>query len=310
MPPLAHLLAPQIMAKAREIEAALGPPKVPQIELGPAEVTRAPQVELGPAEVRRAPQIELGPAEVTRAPKGYLAQQTSVGFEKTPYDPRGVVNKPEEDKFFDPRTPEGATGSMLGYLQRSGDPRLQDVARAFIAGQQGAMNTARTAQGHMTPQLLPNAPIPGAARGEQIGMTESGEPIYQAPDKKKKLALKKGEAAGFNEKGESVDPKGKKLGYLAAPTFGDGHPLRDLARRKDDITISPRTGELARTDAFAQDALKQLFGKHLKAVQENFDETGKETFPAGYLDKMSPTERKNVKDGVKALKLLNKGDSA
>lgn len=301
MPPLVHLLAPQIMARAREFEEALGPP-------GAGYLTQ-PVWEKDAAPLPSGVQKDFGdrPAsEPKEKPKAapYLTREQSVGYEKTPYDPRGVVNKPEENKVFDPRTPEGATGAMLGYLQRSGDPRLQDAARAFIAGQQGMINTEHTAQGHVTPQILPNVPT-GPGHGEQIGMTERGEPIYASLEKptSKVLKLKRGEAAGFNEKGESVDPKGKKLGYLSGASAG----MHDLARRKEDNVISKRTGELTNTDAFGASSVEQLYGKHHEAMQEHFNDTGKEAFPPGYFDGMSATEKQAIKDGVRALQALKRG---
>lgn len=271
MPPLAHLLAPQIVQKVNEIERNLNN-------------------------------------------AGFLAHSQSVGYEKTPFDPRGLIDKPD-GKMFDPRTPGGATEEMLGYLQRSGDPRLQNVARSFINGMQGMINSERTAGGHVNPTLLPNAPVIGAAkRGEPVGTTEAGEPIYQAPDKVKPsrtLKFKKGEPAGFDERGESVDVRGRKLGYLKGPagTFGEGHPMIDLARRQGDNIISKRTGTLANTDAFGAAALQQRYGEHLKTMQDNFNDTGKETFPPGYFDKMSSEQRQDIIDGVRALKLLERGQS-
>lgn len=280
--PLAHILAPQLMAKAREIEEQIGPP----------------------------------PTQL-----GYLAQQ-NVGFEKTPYDPRGLVDKPQE-KSFDSRSGGGKMLEGIGIMQRSGDPIAQRVARGFLAGATGKLagtqGTYRTPQAGQTvdpkgkaPSMTMSVPLPTAR--EPIGWTERGEAIYAAPPpaaKPGKLKLKKGQAAGIDETGETVDPKGKKLGYLAPPTapmgtvVGPGRelPMRDLARRKTDAPMDKR-------DAFGAGALQQLYTPHLKALQDNFMDTGREEFPPGYFNGMSPTKKQEILDGVKALREMERGTPA
>jgi hypothetical protein len=330
MPPLAHLLAPQIMARAKEFEAALGPPEIPRragyladvseygVTTEQAPGTLAPQ-PAPPPKKPKAP--EKKPERV--ASTGYLGQ-TNVGFEKTPYDPRGLMNKPE-GKSYGGRGPGGQMMDGIGIMQRSGDPIAQKVARGFLAGiagkvtgVQGAYRAPQAGQavdgeGKQPPmQML----VPLASSREPIGYTERGEAIYAAPPapvapQRGPMKLKRGEAAGFDEKGESVDPRGHKLGYLTNPTApmgtvrGEGRelPLRDTARRKTDAPMDRR-------DKFGAGALQQLYTPHLKALQENFQDTGKEAFPPGYFNGMTPAKRKDIEDGVKALKDMERGQPA
>lgn len=284
MPPLAHLLAPQIAQRVNQIDEDLGN-------------------------------------------AGYLSR---IGFEKTPYDPRGLVDKPEQ-KSYDSRKAMGGVLEGVGIMQRSGDPIAQKVARAFLAGPEG--KTVGTQGSYRAPQagqaISPKGkagsqsmvvPMPG--KSEPIGWTETGEPIYA--DVKSgpkwtsvtspppgKLKLKKGAAAGIDETGQSVDPRGKKLGYLASPTApmgavtapGREMPLRDLARRKTDAPIDRR-------DVFGAQSLKQLYAPHLKAMQDNFMDTGKEDFPPGYFNGMSPEQKQEILNGVKSLREMERGQPA
>jgi hypothetical protein len=311
--PLAHILAPQIMARAREIEAELGPPPALNARGGYLQVTPPPDASGGARSWEpHASQTPIAPSQpYERAPTyaggrpgatAYLAQTG----EKTPYDPRGLVDKKAKEGAFDPRTAGGSTLAMLGALQRSGDPRLKEVADAFQAGLQGKIDTKGTARGYLAPQLIPNANV--GARGDQIGLDERGQPIYQAATKpmpasktqKKAMQLQKGMPVGANERGESVDAKGKPTGYL-----GDSNAMR----RKP--SISSKHG-LINPDRFAVDYVQRTYGPHLKAMQGNTAADGSPTdkFPAGYFNGMTPEQRKEIEVGVNALRMLERGEGA
>lgn len=265
MPPLAHLLAPQIMAKARQIEAELGPPQV-----------------------------------------GYLAQQN--------------VQAPGVDAQGNRIHPGRAMLNGIDVMQKSGDPIAQKVAKGFLAGVQGKLAGA---QGGMyrapqagqavdpysgKPTMTMLAPVLSAS--EPIGFTESGEAIYEAPKQGasfekpgRKLQLKKDQAVGIDETGESVDRKGKKMGYLATPgapmgttDTGNGKlPLKNLARHKTDAPMDKR-------DKFGAGALIELYAPHLKAMQDRFQDTGREEFPPGYFNGMTPQQQQDIEIGVKTLR--------
>ncbi len=211
-------------------------------------------------------------------------------------------------------------------MQRSGDPIAERVGRAFLAGMHG--KTAGVQGSYRAPEAgrVIDPKGSGSAQmlapsraylNEPIGMTERGEAVYRessatynpvppAPTRGP-LKLKRGDAAGFDEKGESVDPRGRKLGYLATPAAPmgtvDGKPLTDLARRKTDAPMDRR-------DKFGASALKQQYEPHLKAMQEHFQDTGAEAFPPGYFNGMSPKKRKEIEEGVKALREMERGQPA
>lgn len=281
--PLAHLLAPQIARKVAEIETALGrPPSMPPPS------------------------------------GGYL----TVGYEKTPYDPRGLMNKPEP-KTFDPQA-AGSGGGMqqaLGAFQRSGDPGQRAFAKGAFLGMDD-----KFMKGYVQRPYTPPAPAPQPSRhavpkkpgkagkpgpnalvfapGEQIGVTESGQPIYNERPKTwsevysdpkndpRKLRVKPGQAIGVDENGQSVDIRGKKLGYLNQPAmvtpYGDV-PIRTGERNAGDIAEADR-------DPFAMSVIEKKYGKHLDEVEFN---NGK--FPPGYFKGMKPEEKENIQKGVQLL---------
>lgn len=321
--PLAHLLLPQLAQKVNEIETSLGRAGYLS-KIAPAPVTYSQDV--APSST---PPNKMGtePASYSSAPR---TQDQNIGFEKTPYDPRGLMDKPKE-KSFDSRNKAGGVLEGIGIMQRSGDPVAQKVARAFLGGAggqsvgvQGNYETPRAGQSYDAKGKKSAGYLAGTR--EPIGMNERGEPVYAtvatpAPasktgrggtpaSKTQKLAMKKGQNVGFDETGESVDPKGKKLGYLASPgaprgsiagSRGDA-PLTDLARRKTDAPMDGR-------DVYGAQALKQMYGDHLKARQDHFSDTGREEFPPGYFNGLTPEQRQSIEHGVESLRLAEKGQS-
>lgn len=273
--PLAHILAPELLRKAQELEDALGPPVPP-------------------------------------GANGYL----QVGYEKTPYDPKGIVDKPEP-KPYDQGAPAGRYLSGVGQMQRSEDPLQQ----AFGNGYAGAL---KTYEGSTQP--IPNA-LPPEAGPRVIGTNERGEPIYAnaggpqpptPPAKKGRVVLPYGRNApiGIDEHGDSTTLAGRKLGYLDAgvwgpaaarpgtPTEMGSNDVRHADRRTNDVSTSRHEAG----DKYGNDALQRKYGKHLKAMQENRDANGMPTdrFPAGYFKGMSDVQKKNIVEAVKELQRRDK----
>lgn len=244
--PLANILAPELLRKAQEIEDAIGPP------------TQA------------------------RSSLGYL---NNVGYEKTPYDPKGLVNKPDSKSFNGDASP-GMRG--LGMLQRSGDPGLQAFGRGMIDGGSGSLPSQKT----KPLENAPAAPMRLVKKGEPVGTGKKGAP--------RKIALPAG-VVGTNERGESVTARGRKLGYLAQPElvtpYGGSEQLRTGERNRNDVSVSRHEG----SNKFTGDVLMQRFGAHLKEYEANRGE-----FPDGYFDGMSKTEKANIIDAVKELQRRNK----
>lgn len=245
--PLANILAPELLRKAQEIEDAIGPP------------TQARSTLAG----------------------GYL----TAGYEKTPYDPKGLIDKPDS-KSFNGDTSPGMRG--LGMLQRSGDPGLQAFGRGMIDGGSGSLPSQK-----IKPlETAPAAPMRLVKKNEPTGTGKKGSP--------RKLVLPAG-AVGTNERGESVTARGRKLGYLAQPElvtpYGGSQQLRTGERNRNDVSVSRHEG----SDKFTGDALMQRFGEHLKEYEDNGGE-----FPRGYFDGMSKQRRADIIDAVRELQRRNK----
>lgn len=235
--PLANLLAPELLRKAQEIEAAIGPP------------------------------VPLS--------AGYL----QAGYEKTPYDPKGLVDKHSGPSFDGDRSP-GMRG--LGMLQRSGDPGLQAFGRGVIEG--GA-----------PPPGKQSKPIENASE-RPMKLVKKGE---KSGTKGRVLKLPAGEA-GMNEQGQSVTAAGKKLGYLGSPQLVTPYnetPMRNADRRAADVSVARHE----RGNKFSGDTLMKNYGEHLKEFEANRGE-----FPKGYFDGMSKTKKANIIDAVNELRAREK----
>lgn len=287
--PLAHLLAPQLIRKAKEIEDAIGPARVPP-KAGYLQASFTPYEEQLRQEAENAPALRNYPGP-------YNA--------KEPYDPRGLMPK-SEPKSVD-MTP---LGKAVGGLQRSGNPYLDAFAKGMTQtsapGRKGTklIPTAPPIQGN------PNAPV---STGDVVGQTEDGRPIY-ASDKPPSTAKQRGKktvikldpnaAVGSNEKGESVTARGRNLGYLGGSSIvtpKGSVPMRAGDRRPSDIVITGDMGMMDK-DKFSIDALRKMYGKDFKEVQEN-----EMKYPAGYFNGKTDKQKENIKAGVRALQLLEHG---
>lgn len=231
----------------------------------------APQIAQSAKEL----EADLGHAPVGT---GYL----NAGYEKTPYDPKGLINKPESQSY-DPRTPVGSYLNGIGILQRSPNKVDQQMGRALA---EGLDYPDRLRKGEVD-TLIPNAPSP--------------TPVQAAPPKKsgKKylISLPKTGPAGYDESGQAVDINGRKLGYLNQPAivtpYGDV-PMRTGQRTPNDVLLDQR-------DPFARSVIEQKFGKHLKELEFN---NGK--FPPGYFKKMTAEEKAGIQKGVQALQAIRR----
>lgn len=251
--PLAHLLIPQIQAKAKQIEADLG-----------------------------------------YTPTGYLQ---TVGFEKTPGDPHGLLDKAEPEQY-DPNNANqgGGVQRAMGTFQRSNDQLQRAFAQGFMR-QEGGLQAKSN--------LIPNAP------------STAPTPAPVAKNKRGQVIIPAG-TLGMSESGQTVDHKGRKLGYLQTPTVaapgGGSIPLRTGERRYNDVLMAPlaKPGKkqhtyLEQTDPFVGTALEQKYGKHLR--QSDVDQYGMPNlkFSDGYFKGKSKAEREDILNGVKALAEYQRG---
>lgn len=292
--PLAHILAPQLALKAQEIEDELGHAPVGYLEDPRAAYARkvfGSQIEQqSPNDLQEAPGYsnergwyntvtgkrsfpEAEPPKGKKSKGGYL----KVGYEKTPYDPRGLMNKPES-KSFDPRDMMAGGGmqSALGTFQRSGDLGQRAFAKGALLGMDD-----KFLRGYIRKPYVPIVEPKKTTKGKSVISAKPGEPI------------------GIDENGQAVDIRGKKLGYLNAPavaTLYGNTPLRTGERKPGDVFAEQR-------DPFARSALEQKYKKHLEEVEFN---NGK--FPAGYFKKMSAEEKSDIQKGVQALQAIRRED--
>lgn len=237
---------------------------------------------LAPQLARKAQEIEdaIGPPRPMNV--GYL----QAGYEKTPYDPKGIENKKAQS--YDSSQGDGREQLMLsiGQMQRSGDPAQQAMARGILEG----LNTKKT-----RPAEIPNAP-----QARALMVTEAPAPkgrrVIQLPPA--------GQPAGQTESGVPVDARGRKLGYLdAGPALVTPYgttPVRTGERKKTDVVVD-KDGALPSGDKFGADVMQRQYGADWAAVKEN---GGK--YPPGYFDGMSAAKKKNIQDGVRALQLLER----
>ena len=239
---------------------------------------------LMPQLAQKAKEIE---AQFGHAPTGYLENQGAglqmVGQGKSdmqPYDPSTPMGRLKD--------PAGPYLQAMGTMQKSKDPTQKAVARGMGLG----------IDPHPYPgSVVPAEPLPLSPE------TRSPEPGLSVKGKGKYLKLPKGEV-GLDETGQSIDRRGKKLGYLGTPTivtpYGDT-PMRNADRRAGDVLASDR-------DPMAVESLKNRFGKHLKEMRENVDARGRPTdqFPQGYFKNMSKAQRKTIEEGVKALQAVER----
>lgn len=232
---------------------------------------------LAPLIFRKANELEatLGPpGEGPPMQAGYL----QAGYEKTPYDPRGLVDKPKGGAYFDPNTPAGREAALMGQLQRSDNPYTRTFANSYLKARDGT---------NPPPGPLPTSPA------APMKLVKKGE---KAP---RVLQLDPAAAVGTNERGESVTAKGKKLGYLAQPSIetpSGSTPMRTGDRQGRDVSDSRWD-----RDKFSDVEMEKRYGKH---YQEWNDYRGpnKDGFPDDYFKGMSAADRKNIIEGVKALR--------
>lgn len=273
--PLAHILAPQLIRKAHEIEAAIGPPRMPP-------------------------------------PKtGYL----QAGYEKTPYDPQGLMDKKGPQSYDSSQGDGREKLMLsLGQMQRSKDPAQEAFARGIVKGLPstqpgGVPNTPEVMPNAPAPQNHP-AVIGTTERGAPIYAGQGGP---QPPTKKGKtvIQLDPNAEVGVNERGEGFKVadrnrsfRSARQGYLEKPAvvtkLGERNDTRSLARGKNDIVLQ-KDGSLRPEDKFGTDVLQRKYGEDFKAVEENGMK-----YPSGYFAGKTAKEKEDIKAGVRALQMLNR----
>ena len=272
--PIAHLLAPQILRRAQEIEDALYPRPA---AAGYLQASAPVQRQYHPVEIS-APALVRGEQPVRR--------------EKAPASEKAMTELRAE--------PAPRPDTVFKNAARRDVPR--QVAKGKIKQIPNAPSPARGAVG--TDEVVGMdesgrpiyASVPGAS-----------------PVKKKKgrttIALPAG-PVGVNERGEAVAAGGKNLGYLR----GTNPNVRTLERTTRDLPRTPHVAAPSvLNDRYGVQVLQQRFGPHLKAMQDNREigpdgyavPTGK--FPEGYFDHMSTQAAEEIKLGVARLAEIERG---
>ena len=244
---------------------------------------------LAPQIMKKAQEIAdaIGPPSAPRA-TGYL----QAGYEKTPYDPNGVMNK-QGPKSYDSSLPGNAYFHQLGEMQqRTGDPGTQAFAAGAAQGLTSGIDAARDAQPLPTSPAAPMKLVSPGTKTPRVIKLPAG-------------------AVGQNERGQDVSAKGKNLGYLAKP--GLVTPSGDTALRTGDRTGKDISfGDAGpQVDALNNAEMQKAYGAHLKAAEEY---TGKGMFPPDYFKGMSADQKAGIIKGVKELqqraKIAKEGISA
>jgi hypothetical protein len=208
-----------------------------------------------------------------------------------------------------------------GYLQARNTPPIAD---AFRADPNLIPNT--TGRGTLAPvtdvpderpkakaKKLPKGVIAIPAGGDEpIGMAEDGRSVYMsepapAPVKSRKVGKKtilSGPLTGVNEQGAAVDMRGRPLGYMAQQNVPQ---VQTLERRPSHVPTQDEA--LVTPDSFGAQVLKQRFGGHLKAQQDNVDPRRPNAFPLGYFNSMQPYEQQEIEEGTARLRELTQGHS-
>jgi hypothetical protein len=126
--------------------------------------------------------------------------------------------------------------------------------------------------------------------------------VSKKTDKRGRAMIPMGPGAvAVNERGESLDARGKNLGYLQSG------PARTGAMTPADVHQNMEQA-LRYGNQDAPRLLHQLYGEHLKEMLENRDAQGMPTdkFPAGYFKGMSPEQKKNIIEGVRLLREIDR----
>lgn len=230
------------------------------------------------------------------------------------------MKEAEDVKKREQRVAESPTRGFLGeHAVEANRDRTQTVAKVVKDAANYAFFDQARKQKHLN--YLPN-PEPGAQGGQSVlqGTDEMGRGIQidtamPAPARRPNtIALPSNPHArvATSERGEDVDARGRVIpdsgpalyvyGQRRAPGFNT------LERRPSDIVITKDDGLLG-SDKFSAQQLEKLYGKHLKAMEENRDANGNPTdkFPEGYFGDKPQAEIDNIYYGVKALKKLQRG---
>lgn len=284
--PLAHILAPQIARKAVEIAQAVNPQstgylqEVVRSDMGKAKqdirqrIAAPPAQRPEPAGVR-VKQPKLAPDSGVRADLGPVGYLQTVGYEKTPSDPRGLMNKPDPTKGpqINPDHPVGSFAIMKGSVERN----MGDIGKAFGKGLQKGSGLSIAKDGNLAigegARPIPNAP----AAPQSLGFTTKPGVVVLPPG-----------AIGMTEAGQPVDKKGKRAGYLSSDP---NVVVKPSAPNPDDPRI-----------------LEHKYRGYLQDMQYD-RRSGDMKFPADYFGGMSKQEVDDIKRGVKTLQTFEKGVS-
>lgn len=333
MPPLAHLLAPQVMRRVEEIQQAQNPPTQGYLAQAPLKSTGG-NVGYSEKELDKswnAPDLK---ASREQRDKMYPDEARRRAQLQGAYD---------KDKRFVPEyaarvdnhalAQKGYLGKALAQQQRR-DPNYADKsAKEWKPQLIPSTGGQSMGQGVNAPGTVLSAPITHARRPAIIGQDERGNPIYataggpQLPTRRGPIILKASDLEGAtNEYGDEVNARGKRVGgqpgYLSAPALvtrdgrkidmrdanrGTGRYARGaegpdihLLKAKGSDDKGPNDDRLPAWDKAGYDAMQGAFAKHVKEKRDNGGE-----FPEGYFDGMSAKEKNTIR---KAMWVLEQAD--
>lgn len=215
-----------------------------------------------------------------------------------------------------------------GPLPKPGTKYAPGQSPAELAAAEYQTTKAAPEQAKSAGQVMANSARKSAAlasKKAQYLQPVPNAPVAQptAPQKGKKvLSAPAGQAIGVNERGESIDARGRSLGYLQQPELVTPYGNTPLqAPVRTDAAIAPQPGIAYRfaqpNDTFAPAAFERLYGEHLKAMENNRDANGMPTdkFPSDYFQALgkqrgkplSKNEIDAIKKGVEELRAMQNG---
>ncbi len=308
--PLSHILAPLVLQKTRELMRATQPVSVQAKYVD--EGSLPPMVQAQRVDESKFPPVKYGASN----PPGVKVQANYVGAhpdvkvnaryvdENAPALRRGYLTigagkgKPvmpqQEPTEYDSSTPIGAYYGALHALPKGYEAFRGGALRG------GEITLEKPIPNYAPPTQAAKKGKPGKylqfAPGEEIGIAENGQPIRAPiPAGKPVITAPAGQPFAVNERGESLDVRGKNLGYLNK----QDPSIRYADRRLSDVNMEDR-------DALGQSSLEQTFGPHMKEMVYD-PKTKKMQFSPGYFEGMSKKDREAIKAGVKELASREKG---
>lgn len=337
--PLAHILTPLIAQKAKQLEADLGhapptgyltaphynPPGLMSGQNSRGPLTNKVYVPASQPDpvARKANQARLD-ATVHSDPRfgradGVGSAVGRVAAVPVAVGPQAQISAANIDNPLDvgrrqltmEKVVAGAADTKAAAeLAKQKAVPLNSYATPFLNGVMRGQAMQAKREQHQG-LIMPANPGP-APQGDPVAFDEAGRPIYEdrtpppmpmaGPRHNQIMIMPEDRAQVVDEAGRAVDRRGRPMGYLAQEDQR-GMQRAPVYRPSDIVLDNKRGGFLTQPNDFEIQSMRDMYGQHLKAMQDNRGEGGRATdkFPAGYFQGMSKAQKANIEAGTKAL---------